>query len=89
MPVKWWLILLITHIHKKSHPLNMILGAYDTIYCLYFLNDALTSSDCRTVRLRSNELEIVEKELLYQQIHTEYLKYVTNYLDITVVLISP
>jgi len=67
----------------------MILGAYDTIYCLYFLNDALTSSDCRTVRLRSNELEIVEKELLYQQIHTEYLKYVTNYLDITVVLISP
>jgi len=89
MPVKWWLILLITHIHKKFHPLNMILGACGIIYCLYILNDALISSDCRTVRLWSNELQIMEKELLYQQIHIEYLKYVTNYLDITVVLISP
>jgi len=47
-----------------------------------FFNDALISSDCRTVRLQSNEFEIMGKELLYQQMHTEYLKYVTNYLDI-------
>jgi len=50
------------------------MGAYGIIYYLYFLNDALMSSDCRTVRLQSNKLEIMEKELLYQQIHTEYLK---------------
>jgi hypothetical protein len=45
-----------------------------------FFNDAVISSDCRSVRLQSNELEIMGKELLYQ--HIEYLKYVTNYLDI-------
>ena len=47
-----------------------------------FFNDALIRSDCRTVRVQSNELEIMGKELLYQQIHIEYPKYVTNYLDI-------
>lgn len=47
-----------------------------------FFKDVLISSDCRTVRLQSNELEVMGKELLYQQIHTEYLKYVTDYLDI-------
>jgi hypothetical protein len=44
--------------------------------------DVLISSDCRPARLQSNELEVMGKELLYQQIHAEYLKYVTDYLDI-------
>lgn len=57
------------------------MGAYGIIYCLYF-NDALISSDHRILRLQSNELEVMGMELLYQQIHTEYLKYVTDYLDI-------
>jgi hypothetical protein len=46
-----------------------------------FFTDALKSSVCITVRLKCNEMENMGKELLYQQTHKEYLKYVTIYLN--------